>query len=68
MQVRELSVRHPRSLNEAFPATVEAAQWIERYRHAWRWSRPLSTAAAGLAVLALLALGVASGLAAHAAR
>jgi hypothetical protein len=64
MPTSQLTVRHPRTLIEAFPATVEAAQWIEGYRVAWRWARPLKTlitAAAGLAVLALLLVAVTGG-------
>lgn len=59
MQVPEFTTRrHPRTLDEAFPATAHAAQWIEGHRIRWRWSRPLLnlmlTAAAGLAVIALV--------------
>lgn len=51
-------LRHPRTLAEAFPNTVEAARWLEHHRSSWRWTRPLFTAFAGLAVIAL-ALAVA---------
>jgi hypothetical protein len=57
MYPREPSLRYPRTLAEAFPDSVEAAQCIERHRVSWRWMRPLKqvfTAAAGLAVLAWL--------------
>lgn len=59
MRVNDTPRRHPRTLIEAFPDSPEAARWLERHRASWRWSRPLGfvlcTAAAGLAVLALVA-------------
>lgn len=45
--------RHPRTLAEAFPNSVEAASWLECHRASWRWTAPLCTALAWLAVLTL---------------